>query len=101
TFQVDIPARLKQRGIHDSFHASLLRMHYPNDDRLFPGRLDSQIIPFDKFENEWAVDRIVSHCGAGKDMLFRVKWKAGDDTLLPLRDVQDLHAFSEYLEILG
>jgi len=37
SYKVDISARLKQRGIHDVFHASLLRIHVPNDDRLFPG----------------------------------------------------------------
>jgi len=37
SYKVDISARLKQRGIHDVFHASLLQIHVPNDDRLFPG----------------------------------------------------------------
>ena len=41
SFQMDLPASLKQRGVHNSFHISLLWIHYPNDDRLFPGRLDS------------------------------------------------------------
>ena len=37
SFRLALPARLKQRGIHDVFHSSLLRIHVPNDDRLFPG----------------------------------------------------------------
>ncbi|KAE9393522.1 hypothetical protein BT96DRAFT_829148 [Gymnopus androsaceus JB14] len=37
TFRMDIPSRLEQRGLHDAFRASLLRIHIPNDDRLFPG----------------------------------------------------------------
>lgn len=101
TFEVALPARLKQRGIHGSFHASLLRIHVPNDDRLFPGRSETQILPFDKFENEWAVDAITAHCGTGQDLMFTVKWKAGDTTLLPLKDVEHLHALPEYLETLG
>ncbi|KIY61553.1 hypothetical protein CYLTODRAFT_328492, partial [Cylindrobasidium torrendii FP15055 ss-10] len=80
SFRVSLPARLKQRGVHPTFHASLLRIHIPNDDRLFPGRMDTQIVPFDQYENEWAVDSIVGHCGTGLDMLFTVKWKAGDTT---------------------
>jgi hypothetical protein len=37
SYRIDLPRHLKHRGIHDSFHASLLRIHLPNDDRLFPG----------------------------------------------------------------
>jgi hypothetical protein len=40
SFQLDLPANMKQRGVHDMFHSSLLRIHVPNDDRQFPGRLD-------------------------------------------------------------
>jgi hypothetical protein len=29
-------------GVHPVFHASLLRIHVPNDDRLLPGRLGTQ-----------------------------------------------------------
>jgi hypothetical protein len=43
SFQLELPSPLKQRGLHDVFHASLLRIHIPNDDRRFPGRLDSQL----------------------------------------------------------
>lgn len=37
SYQLELPSNLKQRGVHDVFHASLLRIHHPNDDRLFPG----------------------------------------------------------------
>jgi hypothetical protein len=33
SFQLDLPANMKQRGVHDVFHSSLLRVHVPNDDR--------------------------------------------------------------------
>ena len=36
SFKVDLPSELKRRGVHPVFHASLLRIHIPNDDRLFP-----------------------------------------------------------------
>lgn len=36
SFQIDLPASLRSRGVHDVFHASLLRIHKPNNDRLFP-----------------------------------------------------------------
>jgi transposase InsO family protein len=37
TFWLDLPAELKQRGLHLSFHVNLLWVHVPNDDRQFPG----------------------------------------------------------------
>ena len=37
SFRLELPAHLKKRGVHDVFHSSLLRIHIPNDDRLFPG----------------------------------------------------------------
>ena len=37
SYKLDLPARLKQRGVHPVFHSSLLRIHVPNDDHLFPG----------------------------------------------------------------
>lgn len=36
SFKLDLPARLRQWGIHPVFHSSLMRIHVPNDDRLFP-----------------------------------------------------------------
>nr|GAT47604.1 gag-pol polyprotein [Mycena chlorophos] len=62
TFKLDLPSELKRRGNHPAFHASLLRIHIPNDDRRFPGRQISQFTGIgDEDEHEWAVDRILSH----------------------------------------
>jgi hypothetical protein len=102
SFQIAISPNLKQRGVHDVFHASLLRLHVPNDDRLFPGRADSQLAATsDEPEPEWAVERLVSHARAGKDALFEVLWKAGDRTWLPYREIATLPALEQYLEALG
>ncbi|KNZ73356.1 hypothetical protein J132_07654, partial [Termitomyces sp. J132] len=35
--QVAISHNMKRQGIHNVFHAALLRIHKPNDDQLFPG----------------------------------------------------------------
>jgi len=59
SFKIDLPSYLKQRGVHDVFHAALLRVHIPNNDRLFPGRLDLQINQENSTEPEWAVDKIL------------------------------------------
>ena len=101
SFKIELPARLKQCGIHDVFHASLLRIHHPNDDRLFPGRLDSQLGGDIDPEGEWAVDKILSHFGSNKDAIFEIKWKAGDITWLPYAQISHLQALIDYFELLG
>ncbi|KDQ34029.1 hypothetical protein PLEOSDRAFT_1026996, partial [Pleurotus ostreatus PC15] len=78
TYQVELPARLRQCGVHDAFHASLLRVHVPNDDRLFPGRLDNQISEVEGVpEPEWAVNRILSHHGSRTEATFEIEWTSG------------------------
>jgi len=100
SFKIELPSNLKQRGVHDVFHASLLRVHIPNDDRLFPGRLDSQINSGNDLEPEWAVDKILSHSGSKEDSIFEVLWKAGDVTWLPYNQIEHLNALSAYFEVL-
>ncbi|EIN09179.1 hypothetical protein PUNSTDRAFT_16084, partial [Punctularia strigosozonata HHB-11173 SS5] len=80
SYRLKLPARLLQRGIHPVFHASLLRVHVPNDDRLFPGRAETQVADFGEDASEWAIDRIVSHKGRGTNTIFEVRWRAGDTT---------------------
>lgn len=77
SFQIELPSHLKQRGVHDVFHAALLGIHVPNDDRLFPGRQFNQLNAGDDAEAEWAVDKILSHSGSSQDSVFEVLWKAG------------------------
>ncbi|KAJ2921647.1 hypothetical protein H1R20_g15445, partial [Candolleomyces eurysporus] len=102
SFRIELPASLKARGVHNIFHLSLLRVHKPNNDRLFPGRLDSQIAPVndEPIESEWSVDRIVSHSGAGRNAMFEVKWWAGDITWLPYDQLDGLEPLRAYLEAL-
>lgn len=102
SFLVDLPHRLRQRGIHPVFHSSLLRIHIPNDDQLFPGRLDNQVFEFDgEREPEWQVNSILSHRGTGKNAEFQVEWKTGDVTWLSYDQVSHLDALGEYLDLLG
>ncbi|KAG6871272.1 hypothetical protein C0993_003566, partial [Termitomyces sp. T159_Od127] len=90
---------MRRRGIHDVFHAALLRIHKPNDDRLFPGRSDEQIIG--EATEEWAADRITAHFGASDQAIFEVLWKAGDKTWLSYAQVKDLNLINPYLELVG
>ena len=101
SFRLELPAHLKRRGIHDVFHSSLLREHLPNDDRLFPGRLDTQVGSMPETDGEWAVDRILSHSGSKMDSIFEIQWKSGDVTWLPYYQITHLQALTEYLDLLG
>jgi hypothetical protein len=74
SFKIELPSHLKQRGVHDVFHASILRIHIPNDDRLFPGRLFTQLNAGNENESEWAVNKITSHSGSSQDSIFEVLW---------------------------
>jgi hypothetical protein len=101
SFRLDLPPQMKQRGVHDVFHSSLLRIHHPNDDRLFPGRLDDQISNEVDPEGEWAVESILSHSGSQENALFEIKWRSGDITWMPYFQVSGLQALVSYLEVLG
>ena len=101
SFKLDLPSHLKRRGVHDVFHSSLLREHIPNDDRLFPGQLDTQIGDTPDTEGEWAVDRILSHAGSKANTVFEIQWKSGDITWLPYYQITHLRALAEYLDLLG
>ena len=101
SFQLDLPPHLKRRGVHSIFHSSLLRIHVPNDDRLFPGRMDTQIAGEDDSDNEWAVDRIKSHSGTKSNAIFEVLWKSGDITWLPYYQITHLQALTDYFGLLG
>lgn len=100
TYLLDLPAELKQRGLHPAFHANLLRIHEPNDDRRFPGRQLPQLIDLGKVE-EWSIDKIDDHHGKGKDALFELVYKTGDKFWLPYHEVSRLEAMNQYLDLMG
>jgi hypothetical protein len=101
SFKLELPMHLKKRGVHDVFHSSLLRIHAPNDDRLFPGCMDTQIGDGPDTEDEWAVDLIRSHTGSGENSVFEMVWKSGDVTWMPYYQIRHLQALETYLELQG
>ncbi|KAF9032469.1 hypothetical protein BDZ89DRAFT_892916, partial [Hymenopellis radicata] len=101
SYRIELPPDLKRRGLHPVFHASKLRVHVPNDDRLFPGRRHDQIGLGTQNEAEWQVKRINTHRGRGTTAVFEVEWSSGDRTWLPYRDVEKFVALQDYLEVLG
>jgi hypothetical protein len=101
SFKLELPSRLKQRGVHPVFHSSLLRIHIPNDDQLFPGRLEMQVTDFEEPETEWAIERILSHSGRRADAQFEIQWKSGDKSWLPYDRVEKLEVLKDYFNVLG
>ena len=98
-FQVDISQNMKKRGIHDVFYAALLQIHKPNDDQLFPGWLDEQIV--EPEISEWTAECIVAHCGVKTNAMFEVLWKAGNKSWMNYNQVKELNLLLPYLELLG
>jgi len=101
SYRIDLPDNLKQRGVHNVFHSSLLRVHIPNDDRLFPGRRDDQLEDLGGTNREWAVDRILGHRGSHSDTKFEIQWTAGDKSWLPYHELSHLRALTDYFEAIG
>ena len=101
SYQLELPRELKARGIYDVFHASLLRRHFPNDDRRFPGRQLHQLPGLGHTLEEWSIDRILSHAGRGTDALFEIQWSTGDVTWAPYAELKGLSVLDEYLEAMG
>ncbi|KNZ82020.1 hypothetical protein J132_08908 [Termitomyces sp. J132] len=92
---------MQQRGIHDVFHASILRIHHPNNDQRFP--LYSQIVTDTgpKHKVKWAADKIVSHAGSKSNAIFKVLWQAEDKTWLTYNQVNELDLIPPYLDAQG
>ncbi|CUA78236.1 Transposon Ty3-I Gag-Pol polyprotein [Rhizoctonia solani] len=101
TYELKLPSDLKDRGIHPVFHASLLRIHVPNDDKKFPARAGEHFASLTDAPREWGVKAIVQHAGKGKETRFEVEWANGVRTWEEYRDIKHLEALDEYLELQG
>ena len=99
TFGIDLPSELKKRGLHSRFHASLLRIHIPNDDRRFPGREVENLDVFGE-STEWRVDKITRHHGKGTTANFEILWKTGDKSWFRYDEIKHLAALEQYFELL-
>ncbi|KAF9447437.1 hypothetical protein P691DRAFT_611582, partial [Macrolepiota fuliginosa MF-IS2] len=99
-FLLDIPSELKQHGVHPAFHTNPLCIHVPNDNCWFPGRQLPQVVSLGHVE-EWSMDWIITHTGQGKNALFQLQYKTGDQVWLPHHEVSRLEALTQYFELLG
>jgi len=101
SYQLELPRELKSKGIYDVFHASLLRRHFPNDDRCFPGRQLHQLLGLGHTLDKWSIDRVLSHAGRGTDAVFEIQWSTGNVTWAPYAELKGLSMLDEYLEVMG
>jgi hypothetical protein len=101
SFKLGISKSLRQRGIHDVFHSSLLRVHVANNDRLFPNCSDVTLWESSETGQEWAVSRIKTHSGKGRNAIFEIEWKSGDVTWLPYHKIDHLTVLQQYFEACG
>lgn len=101
SYRLKLPLSLKKQGVHDVFHSSLLRIHIANDDKLFPGRLDSQVFDLKDLEGEWAVEKVLEHKLSAKKLMFKVLFKSGDSNWLEYEEISHLIVTDQYLEAMG
>ncbi|QRW23678.1 Pol polyprotein/retrotransposon [Rhizoctonia solani] len=101
TYELELPNDLKDRGIHPVFHASLLRIHVPNDDNRFPARAGNPTVSLTDAPKEWAVRAILQHAGKGKETQYEVLWANQSRTWEDYCDIKHLVALDEYLELQG
>ena len=101
TYQLGLSNKLTKWGINQTFHALLLRLHVPNNDRCFPGRMPIQIPGFRESLGEWIVDRIVTHHGKGHRSQFQILWKVGDKSWVSYQEVAHLNVLKQYCELMG
>ena len=71
-FELELLLEMKNHNIHPVFHTSLLRIHVPNNDRLFSRREVGQVTGLSNENQEWTVDSIETHAGKGRTALFKV-----------------------------
>ncbi|KJA13182.1 hypothetical protein HYPSUDRAFT_95967, partial [Hypholoma sublateritium FD-334 SS-4] len=101
SYQLKLPLSLRKRGVHDVFHSSLLHIHIVNDDKLFPGCLDSQVFDLEDLEGKWAVEKVLEYKISAKKLMFKVLFKSGDSNWLEYEEISHLIVTDQYLEAMG
>ncbi|EKM74355.1 hypothetical protein AGABI1DRAFT_48148, partial [Agaricus bisporus var. burnettii JB137-S8] len=100
-YTLELPMALAKRGIHPTFHISLLRPHQASKDGMFPNWVQPE--PYDfglEDEHEWFVDEIIGHRRVDHGNLeFQVRWSLGDTTWETHTNCWDLAALDQYLEL--
>jgi hypothetical protein len=101
-YTLELPSELVKRQVHLKFHVSLLRLHEPNNDALFPNRVSVDTYDVGAPDDaEWIVDELDSHRWNGKDLEFQVCWNTGETTWELLESCKELAALDRYLTLMG
>jgi hypothetical protein len=62
TIKLELPVALEAQYIKSTFHVSLVKLHIPNDDEIFPHHDVKKHYNFgQEAEDEWHVDEIQSY----------------------------------------
>jgi hypothetical protein len=96
-FHLDLPSELRQQGVHPTFHANLLWIHIPNDDKWFPGWQMPQMIWIGRTK-DLSINKILQHHRKGWDSLFELQYTTGDSIWLLHYEIPSLEALNQYLE---
>ena len=101
TYKVELPAQLRTRNLHDRFHWSQLHPHIANDNTLFPHWEAHTYYDFGTPDDqEWLVDKIITHKWDKNNLKFQVRWNLGDTTWEPYEACKELQAIDEYLQLV-
>jgi hypothetical protein len=101
-YELELPAELKSRRVHNRFHVSLLRPYIDSNNNLFPNR--RHLDPYDfgaPDDAEWFVEEITSHRWKGRALELEVRWSVGESTWEPLAMCNELVALDSYLALVG
>jgi len=102
TYKVELPFQLKAQNLYDWFHRSKLHPYHTNDDALFPHQ---EVHIFYDFgtpdDQEWLVDKILTHKWDGSQLSFHVHWNQDDTTWEMLETCKDLQALDKYLQLIS
>ena len=96
TFRLKLSQPMKSRGIHDAFHASLLKPYYEDEfNRELP---PPPPLHFQDGHDEYEVEEILSHRKRRGKLQFLVKWKGYADHENTWQVEKDLENAPEILE---
>ncbi|EJD36661.1 hypothetical protein AURDEDRAFT_31431, partial [Auricularia subglabra TFB-10046 SS5] len=77
SYRLKLPADMRKRGVHDVFHAELLRPYVANDDVRFPDRSWHGIATVPLSRAKHSIAEIVGHKKLNEGFVFYAKWGNG------------------------
>ena len=102
-YTLELPIAMVERGLHATFHASLIKPYISNEDDRFPNRINAFEYDMGQADEDvWEVKEITNHrWKTNRSIEFDVLWSMGDSTWEPFENVKHLSALDEYLGLKG